>query len=54
MKAALVANDPVGDINCDGAANTGDLDDFKALITNPSRPAPSGLACAGQTNPCTP
>jgi subtilisin family serine protease len=53
MKAALVANDPVGDINCDGVANTGDLDDFKALITNPHRPGPSGLACAG-TAPCTP
>jgi hypothetical protein len=53
MKAALVNNDPVGDIDCSGATDTGDINPFKALLTDPHRPGPSGLACA-ETIPCTP
>jgi hypothetical protein len=51
FKDALVANDPVADINCDGASNTGDIPPFKALLTQPQRPGPSGLPCAGEP-PC--
>jgi hypothetical protein len=53
MKAALVNNDPVGDIDCSGATDTGDINPFKALLTDPHRPGPSGLACV-ETIPCTP
>jgi hypothetical protein len=51
FKDALVANDPVADINCSGAANTADIPPFKALLTEPQRPGPSGLPCAGEP-PC--
>jgi hypothetical protein len=53
FKAALVANDPIGDINCNGLTDTGDINPFKTLVGDPRRPGPSGLSCQ-RTIPCTP
>jgi hypothetical protein len=52
MKASLVNNDPVGDINCSGVANTSDIPPFKILIQEPNRPGPSGFHCGGTPPPC--
>jgi len=53
MQQYLVDGNLNGDINCSGATTTADIPSFKALMTNPQRPGPSGLACAGES-PCTP
>jgi hypothetical protein len=51
FKDALTAGDPVADIDCSGAATTDDIPLFKTLLTEPQRPGPSGLPCAGEP-PC--
>ena len=53
MQQYLVDGNLDGDINCSDATTTADIPPFKALMTNPQRPGPSGLACAGES-PCTP
>ena len=51
FKEALTAGDPVADIDCSGAATSADIPLFKTLLTEPQRPGPSGLPCAGEP-PC--